>query len=110
MPPFVSRSSTTRVLSRISSTRPLMDAARTSGEVGVGAGQERAGHLDDGHARAERGVDSRHLEADVPAADDEQAPGDLGQLERRRRVPDAVRVDLERPRDRAGREPVATIA
>ena len=38
--------------------------------------------LDDGHLGAERVVDRRHLQADDPAADDQQPLGDLVELER----------------------------
>src|SRR5439155_276788 len=59
-------------------------------EVAVHAGQEAVGHLDERHLAAERGVDLAELETDVASADDEEALGQIGELERPRRVHHAV--------------------
>ena len=61
----------------------LLDALlQRPDEVAVGAGHEAVEQLDDRDLRAERVVDRRHLQADDPAADDEQPPGDVLQRER----------------------------
>src|SRR5690606_8565302 len=64
---------------------------------------ELRGELDDAHLAAERLVDARHLQADDAAADDEQSPGELGQLERIARIHDArvVRKSWQTDRFRA---------
>ena len=49
-------------------------------------GSRPAGHLDDGDAAAERGVDAAQFEADIAAADDEQRLRDVGQVERAGRI------------------------
>ena len=51
-------------------------------QVGVASGQQLVEHLDDRDPRAERVVNRRHLEADDPAADHEQAAGHAVELER----------------------------
>ena len=55
-------------------------------QVGVGAGDELVHQLHDGDARAQLGVDGGHLEPDDPAAEHEQPPGDVLDLERGGRV------------------------
>src|SRR5207244_514059 len=66
----------------------LLAAARERlNEVAVDAGQEAVGHLDERHLAAECGVDLAELETDVAPADDEEALGHVGGLERRGRAP-----------------------
>ena len=55
-------------------------------EIPIGAGEKGVGELDDRHLRAQLGIDSAHLQADVPATDDEERVGDLLELERRGRI------------------------
>jgi hypothetical protein len=50
-------------------------------QVGVAAREELVHELDDGHPAAECLVDRRHLQADDPAADDEQPLGQVGERE-----------------------------
>ena len=52
----------------------LLDDRR---HLGIGAGEEAGGRLDDGELAAELQVDRAELEADDAAADDEQALRDL---------------------------------
>ena len=59
-----------------------MRLRRGSHQVRVAARDQLLGELDDRHARAERVVDGRQLEADDPAADHQQALGDVGERER----------------------------
>ena len=81
----------------------LLDAAlQRPDEVAVGPGHEPVEGLDDRDLRAEGVVDRRHLQADDPAADDQQPAGDVLQRERARAVDDARVVGQERQRDRAG--------
>src|SRR6185437_14867024 len=54
--------------------------------------------LDDRHLGAELGVERPDLDPDVPAADDHEALGDRGEIERAGRVDDPLPVELE-PRD-----------
>ena len=61
-------------------------------EVGVASGDQLIHELDHRHLGAERVVDGGHLQADDPAADDEQALGDGGDLQRARGVHDALVV------------------
>ena len=65
----------------------LVDAPRERlDEIAVHAGQEPVGHLDERHVAAQGRVHRAQLEADVAAPDDEELGGDLGELERARRV------------------------
>jgi monoamine oxidase len=82
----------------------FMDGAVQSGEraarevldeIAVRAGQETVGHLDERHLAAERRVDLPQLESDVAAADDQQTLRNVGHLERRRRVHDALALHVE---------------
>jgi hypothetical protein len=77
------------------------DPVQRPHEVRVGAGHELVEELHDGDARAQRGVDRRHLQADDAAPDHEQAPGNVLELERGGGVHDARIVrkvrDLEGP-------------
>ena len=80
----------------------LLDAAcERLHQLGIGAGQQDREQLDDRHARAQRREDRRHLEPDDPAADHQQALGDLGERERRGRVHDARIVRAAREAQRA---------
>ena len=72
----------TLVFSHTASQICSIRLARMFDQVAIGAGQQAAGHLDDGDLAAERGVDGAQLEADVAAADDEQRLRDVGQIER----------------------------
>ena len=68
----------------------LLDAARERlHDVGIGAGNEAVHELDDRHFAAERVVHRRHLEPDDAPADDEQAFGNLLELERAGRIHEA---------------------
>ena len=73
-------------------------------------GSRPSRHLDQRDRAAEGGVDLAQLEADVAAADHEQALGDLGHLERGRGVHQPLARRLDARAGGAGAEPVATIA
>ena len=64
-------------------------------EIAVGAGQQPVEHLHHRHLAPERRVDLPELEADVAAADDEEAAGDVRDLEGRRGVHHALAHDLD---------------
>src|SRR5271167_2104155 len=75
-------------------------------DVAIHARNQLVHHLDDADLRTQRVVDRRHLEADDPAAQDEQPLGDVEQLECAGRIPDAGVLGDETWRDRlrAGRD------
>ena len=75
-------------------------------QVAIGQRQQRGRQLDDAHLRAQLGIDRAHLQADVAAADDQQALGHVGQFKRAGRVHHAVGRQLE-GRGIAGIEPLA---
>src|SRR5580765_7836322 len=68
-------------------------------EVGVHAGEERLGHLHDGHASAEARVDVRELDPDRAAADDRDARRQPARLERLPARHHDRPVDLEARQD-----------
>src|SRR5206468_12038837 len=68
----------------------LAPAGERLDEGSVHARQEPVGHLDEGHLAPERRVDLTELKTDVAAADHEEPLGHLAELERRRRVDDAI--------------------
>ena len=77
------------------------------GGLRVRARREPVGALDDGHTRAEAREDLRELQADGPAADDEQGLRQLGQLEGRDVVDPVDLADALDRRDggpRSGRD------
>ena len=76
-------------------------------EIAIGSGKQAAGHLDDRHLAAERRVHAAELEADVAAADDEERPRHLGQLEGGGGIHHARALERQRRnarRARSGRE------
>jgi hypothetical protein len=62
-------------------------------QIAIGARQQAAGHLDNGHFAAERGVDGAELETDVAAADDEQRLRNVRQVETAGRIHHARAVE-----------------
>ena len=86
----------------------VLERGRQLGDrVRVRSRGKAVGCLDDGHLRAEAREDLRQLEADGPAADDQQRLGELGQLERRDVVEPAGLVqalDRRHSRARPGRD------
>ena len=80
----------------------LEAALEVAHEVAIDAGHEACGHLHDGDARAERGVDAAQLQPDVAAADDEQRLRHALQLQRRGRVEHPRAVEGERRGARGG--------
>src|SRR5882672_7845750 len=83
----------------------LAPAGERLDEGSVHARQEPVGHLDEGHLAPERRVDLTELETDVAAADHEEPLGHLAELERRRRVDDAIADERQsgQPRRRRAR-------
>ncbi len=75
-------------------------------QVAIGAGQEAVGQFDDGHLRAQFGVDGSHFQADVTAADNQQRFGNVGQLKRAGGIHHARSGQIEHGNS-DGREPVA---
>ena len=74
-------------------------------EVAIRSRQQAGRHLDHGHPGPERGIDAPELQADIPAADDEQRLGDIREIESARRIHHARAVDREpgyRRRPRSG--------
>ena len=61
-------------------------------QVAIGQRQQRRRQLDDGHLGAQLGVDRAHFQADVAAADHQQALGNVLQFERAGRVHHAIGV------------------
>ena len=57
--------------------------------IAVGALHQAIHHFDHVDARAKRGIDSRHFQADDAATDDQHAFRDLTQFQRARRIDDA---------------------
>ena len=68
---------------------PLVQRPR---QVRVASRHQLVEHLHDRDLRAERVVDGRHLQADDPAADHQQAAGDAVELERAGRRDDPAVV------------------
>ena len=64
-------------------------------EIAVGAGQQAGQHFHDGDASAERGIDRAEFEADVSAANNQQAPGDVFEIERAGGIHQARRIEFE---------------
>src|SRR5262249_24157279 len=64
-------------------------------EIAVHAGEQPVHHFHDSDATTEGGIDLTQLEADVAAAHHEEAFGNLRDLQRPRRVHDAVAADGE---------------
>jgi hypothetical protein len=64
-------------------------------QVAVRAGQESGEHFDDGHARAQCGVDRAEFEADVSAADDQQSAGNVFEVQSAGGIHHARGIELQ---------------
>ena len=107
MPFFASFMPTTLVFSSTASQIDSIRFARMLTRSRSAPGSRPAGHLDDRHLGAERGVDAAQLEPDVAAADDQQRLRNVGQIQRAGGVHQPRAVDgqaRDRRRPRAGRD------
>jgi len=64
-------------------------------EIAVGAGKQAGEHFDDRDARAQRGVNRAEFKADVPAADDQQATGNIIEIESAGGIHHARSIELQ---------------
>ena len=80
-----------RIASNIFSSRLCSGRTRSRSAPGSKSGQ----HFDDGDARAQRRIDRAEFEADISSADDQQASGNVFQIQRAGGIHHARRIELE---------------